>query len=229
MTSPTDNTRDRLLERLATGTLDSASPEVRKAFDSDPTLAREWEELSAMQRALDLAAASERQDLAEAKQLEADEGDAVVELVFERLGYPGAGRPRQRSRLFVTAAAIAAVVLVAVWLATRGDRTDDASQPELPGMLGDPVAGETVMDRADLEFVWTDADAPAGSTFRLEVFAGDSVQDRDRLTEVSDLTDRRWVPSDAQRNAWPERITWRVEYRAIDGSLARPSHTIRLR
>ena len=213
--------------RLLTGELDPDSEEGRAAFDAQPGLREELEELRQLEHEV-VSADTERREILEqaGRTPTAAEGDLapgegkVASLVDAHFGRTDRARPpappTSRPGVMRWALPLAIAAAIALVFMTRSFRT---SQPVDPG----PVMGLGLRDLRPAgsvaeftEFTWT-SDAPAHYGYRVFVYDAAADGTSHEITKSRDLDEARWIPAPEDTEQWPETIRWVVH--VLDGQL----------
>jgi hypothetical protein len=218
MSSTHTDEHERLLEALITGERE-LDDETRATIERCETCARIRGELGALSSALDRQGRDERAliESAFASQDPALARESVARFAANARLDPSARR--RRSFALAGWAAIAAAILIGLF-AWRHFRAEPA--PALQ-MLGSPDFHllAPVGAHADFQsFVWT-IDNGADTQFVLTVYADDGSEKV--LAETGRLDEPRYEWTQAQVDAWPARIAWKVGTIELPGRAVRTS------
>ncbi|MEZ5966062.1 MAG: hypothetical protein R3F56_19660 [Planctomycetota bacterium] len=159
-------TEESVLQRLATGELDPASPEARRALAADPELARRWQETQAILSAIAAGAPSQEDEEDDEAEL-ARAGDRMLATARRELLGRRPARPRW-PWLLVAALVVVAAGWWALWMRPPG--LGRASPQTYLGGGTDTERASTplaVSRQRPLELAWDDARPLGGYGVRI--------------------------------------------------------------
>lgn len=206
------NDHEALLRRVITGDLDPDAPEFRHACRDAPELGDRFAGLREVQGRLDAAG----QYAVESPSAET----RSAELEFERRFRSRLGRPGKWRAAWVPATAAAAVLVVAILVATGrdADPAENSGRDQLPlGGESLPIPNRYTSQARFDRFEWGHLPFDSTHTYRLTIY-----RDETRLESLAppvDTREKSWRPDPAVEATWPDRIYYLLE--VFDASDAR--------
>lgn len=217
--------RDELLGQLLGGGVKPTSPEAIEAFEGDPGLRREYEELRELQRELDAAGVKD-QVLDEIRDASWPEGEVIAEAAV--LGW-GKRRPARFRRVAAVLAAAAAVLAI-VWIGGGEPSREIYPRESLPVELEDRLLGASGLPGAYPEgpvesfrrFEW-DLELRS-DTWQFELIVYDASEGAGFAVVAGPirLTESSWAPSEEELRSWPDDIVWTLGLVEPGGAVQEP-------